>query len=52
MPNVEPETVARKAADAVESGKRAVRLPARASLFVGLTGASQRIAEQFLRFVR
>jgi short-subunit dehydrogenase len=52
MPNVEPETVARKAADAVESGKRAVWLPARASLFGALTGASQRIAEQFLRFVR
>lgn len=52
MPNVEPETVARKAADAVESGKRAVWLPARASLFGALTGAPQRIAEQFLRFLR
>lgn len=52
MPNVEAETVARKAADAVESGKRAVWLPRRAALFGALTGAPQRIAEQFLRFVR
>jgi short-subunit dehydrogenase len=52
MPNVEPEMVARKAADAVESGKRAVWLPARASIFGVLTGAPQRIAEQFLRFLR
>lgn len=52
MPNVEPETVAKKAADAVESGKRAVWLPRRAALFGALTGASQRIAEQFLRFIR
>lgn len=52
MPNVEAETVAKKAADAVESGKRAVWLPRRASLFGALTGAPQRIAEQFLRFLR
>lgn len=52
MPNVEAETVAKKAADAVESGKRAVWLPRRAALFGALTGAPQRIAEQFLRFVR
>lgn len=52
MPDVEAETVARKAADAVESGKRAVWLPKRAALFGALTGAPQRIAEQFLRFLR
>lgn len=52
MPNVEAETVAKKTADAVESGKRAVWLPRRAALFGALTGAPQRIAEQFLRFVR
>ncbi len=52
MPNVEAETVAKKAANAVESEKRAVWLPKRAALFGALTGAPQRIAEQFLRFVR
>ncbi len=52
MPNVEPETVATKAADAVESGKRAVWLPRRAALFGALPAAPQWIAEQFLRFVR
>lgn len=49
MPNVAPERVARAAADAVASGTRAVWLPRRASLFGLLTGAPQRIAEQFLR---
>lgn len=48
MPNVEAETVARRAADAVEKSKRAVWLPRRASLFGALSGAPQRIAEQFL----
>lgn len=52
MPNVEAETVARGAANAVESGKRAVWLPKRAALFGALTGAPQRIVEQFLRFLR
>ena len=52
MPNVQPDVVAKKAADAVESGKRAVWLPKRAALFGALTGAPQRIAEQFLRFLR
>jgi len=49
MPNVAAERVGTAAADAVEKGKRAVWLPRRAFLFGALTGAPQRIAEQFLR---
>ena len=49
MPNVAAERVGTATADAVEKGKRAVWLPRRAFLFGALTGAPQRIAEQFLR---
>ncbi|MFM1752933.1 MAG: hypothetical protein RL119_1895, partial [Actinomycetota bacterium] len=49
MPNVEAQQVAEAAVRAVEKGSRAVWLPRRAFLFGALTGAPQRIAEQFLR---
>jgi len=49
MPNVDAERVGRAAVVAVERDKRAVWLPRRAFLFGALSGAPQRIAEQFLR---
>lgn len=52
MPNVAAETVGSAAVRAVERGSRAVWLPRRAFLFGALTGAPQRIAEQFLRGIR
>lgn len=49
MPNVPAHRVGEAAVRAVEKGSRAVWLPRRAFLFGALTGAPQRIAEQFLR---
>ena len=49
MPQVSAETVGFQTVRAVEKNSRAVWLPRRASLFGALTGAPQRIAEQFLR---
>ncbi|MFM7870234.1 MAG: SDR family NAD(P)-dependent oxidoreductase [Actinomycetota bacterium] len=49
MPNVSAERVGTSTVRAVQRGSRAVWLPRRASLFGVLTGAPQRIAEQFLR---
>lgn len=49
MPNVSAKRVAVSTVRAVQRGSRAVWLPRRASLFGALTGAPQRIAEQFLR---
>jgi short-subunit dehydrogenase len=49
MPNVDADTVGVHAVRAVQRGSRAVWLPRRAFLFGALTGAPQRIAEQFLR---
>ncbi|MGA0879032.1 MAG: SDR family NAD(P)-dependent oxidoreductase [Ilumatobacteraceae bacterium] len=52
MPNVSAERVGTSTVRAVQRGSRAVWLPRRASLFGALTGAPQRIAEQFLRGIR
>lgn len=52
MPNVAAETVGTSTVRAVQRGTRAVWLPRRALLFGALTGAPQRIAEQFLRGIR
>lgn len=52
MPNVDAATVGAHAVRAVRRGTRAVWLPRRALLFGALTGAPQRIAEQFLRGIR
>lgn len=52
MPNVAAESVGSAAVRAVERNSRAVWLPRRAFLFGALTGAPQRIAEQFLRGIR
>lgn len=52
MPNVDAQRVGVATVRAVEKESRAVWLPRRAFLFGALTGAPQRIAEQFLRNIK
>ncbi len=48
LADADVHTVARKAVDAVERGKRTVRMPARAFLFPMLTNAPRRLVEMLL----